>query len=343
MTILCERKIKSSFKSDNGCQIECFQNPIELPSFKISPDLESYFLNAVSDDSIVIINGTFHPSVYSISRLLKKHGIQYIAAPLDIYHPSMLRKNYFLKCLYWHLFEKEILKDAKAIQLYEINHSKWLQRLGVQSDFIEVPGGFLDDKACPASLLKWELRPPKLFFFGRVDIYHKGLDLLLKAFSEISQSIEISLTIQGPNEKGKKKLKSEKRRLAPKGEVHFLDPDYDRSPPSIIADYDIFCLPSRFEGFGLSALEAMLAGRVLLVSEEAGIAPHVKKSGCGVVVPSEVPCIKAGLLQLLECRSEWKEMGLKGREYAIKNLNWHKIAESTLKQYALCELDPVMA
>lgn len=77
----------------------------------------------------------------------------------------------------------------------------------------------------------------------------------------------------------------------------------------------------------------MLAGRVLLISEVAGIAPHVKASGCGIVVALEVSSIKAGLMELLQRRSEWKDMGLSGRRYALKHLDWKSIAPNALEQY----------
>jgi glycosyltransferase involved in cell wall biosynthesis len=95
----------------------------------------------------------------------------------------------------------------------------------------------------------------------------------------------------------------------------------------------VFCLPSRFEGFGLAALEAMLAARVLLVSGRAGIARHVAASGCGVVVEPTLARVGEGLLALLQRRAEWRGMGLAGRRYALANLQWKNIAASALEQY----------
>ena len=112
-----------------------------------------------------------------------------------------------------------------------------------------------------------------------------------------------------------------------------MAPDYDNSASSIIAQYDIFSLPSRLEGFANSALEAMLAGRVLLVSEIDGIAPHVIASDCGVVVKPDISDIKAGLTKLLHRRSQWQEMGVRGRDYVLKHLNWNNIAAKTLETY----------
>lgn len=85
-------------------------------------------------------------------------------------------------------------------------------------------------------------------------------------------------------------------------------------------------MPSRFEGFGIAALEAMLAGRVLLVTRSAGIAPHVVESGCGVLVEPDKDSIVNGLCELISRRADWDKMGLDGQRYAMHKLNWTQIA-----------------
>jgi glycosyltransferase involved in cell wall biosynthesis len=121
--------------------------------------------------------------------------------------------------------------------------------------------------------------------------------------------------------------------LALSEKVRFLEPHHQTSPVSRLAEYDIVCLPSRHEAFGLSALEGMLAARVLLVSECAGIAPHVEASGCGVLISPHRESVRAGLLHLLARRSEWPEMGLRGRQHAIERLPWTRVAAGALDHY----------
>jgi len=99
--------------------------------------------------------------------------------------------------------------------------------------------------------------------------------------------------------------------------------------------HDIFCVPSRFEGFSLSALEAMLGGRVIVISEVAGLAPHVLASGAGQVIQPTVASILSALTQLLACRDRWPEMGLAGRNYALKNLKWETIAQTAATAYGI--------
>ena len=105
------------------------------------------------------------------------------------------------------------------------------------------------------------------------------------------------------------------------------------TPTELTAQYDALVLPSRFEGFGLSAVEAMVAARPVLISDIAGLAPHVRNCDGGVVVEATVDSIRAGIEQLIARRDEWREMGLRGRQYVLEHLNWTHIAREALSDY----------
>lgn len=341
VTILCEGTRNCVHQSTFGYKIRCFVNSnsgsygsvADSASFTIAPGFEEFFRSR-KDDTLVILNGIFHRSVYSISRLLKKYSIPYIVAPHDPYHPSIFKKNAHLKLPYWYLFEKRVLNQAAAVQVLDKQHGKWLQKLHVQTPVIEVLNGFSPEDVPSDSVLKWrDHGSAKLFFLGRLDAYNKGLDLLLKAFSQVVPIADVELTIQGPDWGDRDRLEKQSERLGIGKYVTFLEPNYLRRPSELILKYDIFCLPSRFEGFGLSALEGILTGRVLIVSEVAGIASHVTPAGCGLIIRPDCSSIKAGILDLLRRRTEWKEMGLSGRHYALTHLHWNNIAASAMKQY----------
>jgi glycosyltransferase involved in cell wall biosynthesis len=337
VTILCEASPDedSSYKTPSGYEIKCFANSIQTrPSFKISPGLKQYIRDRIDRDSLVILNGILHASIYSLSRILKKSQVPYIVAPHDPYNPAIFRKNAHLKLPYWYLLERRILRQATAVQVLDARHGKWLHKLRVNTPVVALPNGFAPEDVYPETSLQWQQEPTaKLFFLGRIDTYNKGIDLLIDAFAEIAGKENTHLTIQGPDWGDKQNLEAQAAQLSLGKKISFLQPDYDISPSLLIQKHDIFCISSRFEGFSLAALEAMLAGRVLLVSEIAGIAPHVEASGCGVVVAPEVSEIKSGLMELLKRRSQWKEMGMKGRNYALENLRWDKIASVALEKY----------
>ncbi|MCU0565392.1 MAG: glycosyltransferase [Oculatellaceae cyanobacterium Prado106] len=336
VTILCESSAiaDSSHQTDAGYRIECFANPIQhRPAFRLSESLKFYIAN-LPHRSRVILNGILHPSIYAMAQLCQQCGVPYIVAPHDVYSPEMFRKNPHLKWVYWYLFEKRTLQQAKAVQLLDLRQEKWLLRLGIQTPCFEIPNGFSPADILPDDSLRWNTQAtPRILFFGRLDAHHKGLDRLLDAFRKVVKLTDAQLTLQGPDQGDRTRLQKRARSMVAKNQVIFLEPEYEKSPTAAIAPYDIFCLPSRYEGFGLSALEAMLAGRVLLVSQSAGIAPHVQMSGCGLVVKPEVTAIKSGLLELLQRRGEWRSMGLRGRQYALEQLNWQRIGAKALRQY----------
>ncbi|MBW4557550.1 MAG: glycosyltransferase [Trichormus sp. ATA11-4-KO1] len=335
--VLCETHSSKQglYETQSGYEIIAFGSSNMNPrKFNIAFDLQNYIRDYLDDKSLVILNGIFHAGVYSMSRILKKYGVPYIVAPHDPYSPAIFSKNAHLKLPYWYLFERKMLKQAKAIQVLDSRHAKFLHQRQVNTPVLTVYNGFSAKDVYPESSLQWQKNDnAKLFFLGRIDSYNKGLDILIDAFSQIAEKENIHLTIQGPDWGDKQTLQAQVAKLNLDKKVSFLNPDFDKSPSFLIQSHDVFCIPSRFEGFSLAAVEAMLAGRVLLVSEIAGIAPHVEASGCGVVVASNISDVKSGIGKLLQRRSEWKEMGLAGRHYVLDNLQWEKIASFTLEEY----------
>ncbi|NJN86710.1 MAG: glycosyltransferase [Leptolyngbyaceae cyanobacterium SL_7_1] len=336
VTVLCEASATetSVHQSAAGYKIHCFVQPIQhRPSFTLSPELRQ-FLRQLDRPSLVILNGILHPSVYAMSRLLRRQKVPYIIAPHDPYNPAIFKKNAHLKLPYWYLLEKRMLNRARAVQVLDPRHEQWLRQLGVHSAVIATPNGFAtEDVVVEAEAGAIDRDPVRLFFLGRIETYNKGLDLLLDAFAQVKQQHPVQLTLQGPDWGDRATLEAQAAQLGMAEHVTFLPPDYDKSPALLAAHHDIFCIPSRFEGFSMAALEAMLAGRVLLVSEIAGIAPYVQASDCGVVVQPTVEGIRQGIGELLQRRSQWHAMGQRGRWYALEHLQWDKIAATALKHY----------
>jgi len=332
--VLCEGRERSSVRAPGGYRIECFPNPGRYRSFRVAQALPRYLDKRVgARPGLCLLYGIFTPSCYALGRALRQLGIPYVASPLDPYDRWMFRRSAHLKWPYWYLFERRYLRDAHAIQVLDQRHEEPLRRLGIRTPVIESPTGVADS---PAPAAQWRLEAPGAVFLGRIDAYNKGLDTLIDAFARVADRVEprLTLTLRGPDWGDRARLERRVRSLGLSKRVAFLGPDYGTAPPDILAGYELLCLPSRFEGFGLVALEAMLAERVMLVSERAGVARHVMASGCGVSVPPTVDGVASGLMTLLRRRSHWADMGRRGRRYALARLHWKKVAADALGNYA---------
>ncbi len=332
VTIWCEGTQSDYVLSPYGYDIQCFRNTILEPSFQISPELAAYVEMLCPTQDLVILNGIFHRSLAPLGRLLAQARIPYVVAPHSLYHPAIFQKNFYLKWPYWYLLEKPLLQKATAIQVLDQRHEVYFKQLGVQTPIVEVTNGHLET-TLPQRLTRLATVSMKLLFFGRLDRHHKGLDLLLQSLAIIRDLIPVQLTLQGPATRDQSRLEQFIELLQLHDCVTLLAPEYHRSPIELMQNYDIVCLPSRYEGFGLAALEGMLAGRVLLVTDQAGIAPHVKASGCGITVDPLVPSITSGLKYLWQRRLSWSKLGARGQTYALENLQWSQIARQALVHY----------
>ena len=109
---------------------------------------------------------------------------------------------------------------------------------------------------------------------GRLD-EQKGFDLLIRAFQQ-TPNPHIALHVYG---EGAEEAKL--RRLAngdPRIEFKGFAPD----PVAAMAAVDIVAMPSRWEAYGLVAIEALAAKRKLLVSSIDGLKDHLEKGAQAV-------------------------------------------------------------
>jgi glycosyltransferase involved in cell wall biosynthesis len=336
--ILAEAQISSYRPSPFGYVVRVFASKSSSSPrrFVVNDELVRFVAQLKSTD-LLLLNGVFSPYLATIGRAARKSGSRYIMVPHDPYNAALFAKSAWLKRPYWHLYEKPLLDHALAIQLLDRRHADFLLRRGVRVPMFEVPNGFEPSDA--DSIIP---KPPRtlgdasiqFYFLGRIDPFNKGLDLLIKAFANFAPGKAVQLTLQGPNHEGSAAaLTHLARTLGMSDRVGVLPPDYDRRSPELIAGYDMFCLPSRYEGFGLAALEAMLAERAVLVSNVAGIAPHVARSEAGLVVEPTQEGICRGLELSWRRREEWTSMGARGRQHVLKELSWAAISRRAIAEY----------
>jgi glycosyltransferase involved in cell wall biosynthesis len=333
--VWCEGDRDGRAVMPEGYGVQCFATRSRYRTFRLAPSLQVQLTTLRPKRDLVVLNGMFHPSVYALSRQLKALGIPYIVAPHGPYHPFLFRKNPHLKWPYWYFLERTALKSALALQQLDLRHGAWARRLGISVPIVATENGFSNKDQIEDSELNWRAAGiVRVLYWGRMAVHTKGLDILLQGFDLAVRDQPMRLTLQGPDWAGES---ADVQRLiagiSAASSVTTLPPVFEIPAARVMLSHDIFCMPSRFEGFGLSALEAMLAARVLIVSRSAGIAPHIEKSGCGIVVDPTAADVQRGFRYLLERRSRWREMGLRGREYAQENLHWNRIAKRTLTQY----------
>lgn len=98
-------------------------------------------------------------------------------------------------------------------------------------------------------------------------------------------------------------------------------------PPRQLGAYyeraSIVCVPSRREGYGVVAREAMAYGRPVVACAVGGLLDAVGDGQTGLLVPAaDPPALRAALVRLLDDPALRKELGHRARERAIVAYSW---------------------
>lgn len=283
----------------------------------------------------IILHGTYNPTMVGMASFLRKIQLPYLFVPHDPYPPGLRSHHRLRKAVFWKVFEKPMIEGAAAVQLLDESHERFLRDLECRVPVFVQPNGCEVESL--GQLPKKPYRPGtretlRIQYLGRMDRNHKGLDLLIRAFAEVVKRYQVELWLIGNDWHDRADLESLAGELGLQEHVFFKG---RRPEPSIQlqAEADLCVLASRFDGFGLTIVEAMLAARPVLVSREAGVATHVEKAGGGWVVGPTVEALAAGLETAIEAKADWAGTGERGRAYVLNHLTWEQVARATYADY----------
>jgi glycosyltransferase involved in cell wall biosynthesis len=114
--------------------------------------------------------------------------------------------------------------------------------------------------------------------------------------------------------------------------VHFAG--FRNDVPACLAAADVVALPSRHEGLGVAALEAMVAERPVVASQVGGLAEAVVHGETGLLVPPEAPEALAAAVAHLAAAPELRaRFGAAGRARVLARFSSRTMAEGTLACY----------
>jgi len=156
---------------------------------------------------------------------------------------------------------------------------------------------------------------PRLAVVGRL-IPIKAHDVLLAALTRVREELrEATLEIAGDGPLDAE-LRATVARLGLRDAVSFLGRVAPAAP--VFERSAVVVVPSRGEGFGMVALEAMERGRAVVASDVGGLPEIVEDGVTGIVVPPDEPeALAAALLELLRDPARAAAMGAAGRVRAL--------------------------
>ena len=189
-----------------------------------------------------------------------------------------------------------------------------------QAEVVVVPNG-ID----PAD---WTRRVPTveatIVFLGRLDVDQKGIDLLLDAFAVIAAQRPARLLIAGDG-RDAARVRAWIADHPFRDSIELLGEMHGEAKRNLLASAQVVAMPSRYETFGIVALEALAAGSPVVAFEVESLRAIVPPE-CGVLVPSfDVDAFGRAVVELLDNPVRCDEMGEKGRTFA-SHYGWDELS-----------------
>lgn len=317
-----------------GYELRLFQ--AERNKFRLDAELIAAINHLVPGQTVVHIHGSFITEFYLVATRLKRRGISYIYCPHGSLSPGALQRSRLRKKVYFRLFEAWIIRNSRSVHFLGKTQYDAIDKIIKVPHKALIPNGLSSDELLGFRRMTRQDSHPVFSFCGRLDIHHKGLDLLLEGFA----------LYKGEGGKGKLALigdgtdKGILLRMADNlgilSEVEFLGSRFGDEKLTILGNSDVFIHTSRYEGMPMAVLEAAGLGLPCILSQETNLAGEFAENGCGIALTENQPEQIAKALKEAEIRYESGELGQMGARAATlirDTYNWKSIAGKVIELY----------
>jgi len=260
---------------------------------------------------------------YNVPYLLQAHGSVV----------AFFQKRTLKRIFDW-VWGYKILKDAaKLIALTPLEVEQY-KSMGISDDKIKIVANGIDLSEFENLPQIGEFRKKYgiendqkiILYLGRI-FRSKGLELLANAFANILKDFsEVKLVITGPDDGFLPTLKKLIKEHKIEEKVLFTGPLYGRDKLEAYVDADVYVLPSIYETFPITVLEACACGLPVVVTDRCGIADIINGQ-VGLVVPYDRNQLGDTVLRMLTDDKIRQQFGEKGKALVREKFDWSKIVE----------------
>ncbi len=275
---------------------------------------------------IVVFEGFYNIQECFFAKKIKAKGIPYIIIPRgSLTHQALHNKKWLKKKIAHWLFFDSFAKNASAIQYltsseFEDSTTRWNN-----NNFI-IPNGCNTPKNKKEN---FSTNAIKAIFIGRLDMYHKGLDILLSVLDKMQEQLRkanFSLILYGPQRHDYIKLQNIISDMGIADIVSLGGEISGENKERAILDADLMIMTSRFEGHPMGLVETLSYGLPCLISRGTNMLSEVQESMAGWTCETNEESVGIAIQQMLNERASLPERGKNAYQLA-KLYNWDTLAE----------------
>ncbi len=279
---------------------------------------------------LVIFHEAYRADYLRIAKNLRKHKIPYIILPHGELNKEAQKKKWLKKKIANLLLFNGFIGKAAAIQCLSQRELE-STRFG-KKKFIGTNGIFIPEKQKDS--FREEKR--RIVYIGRLDAYHKGLDLLVEGVKLAKNALierGATVDIYGPDLNGRLAHLEGLIEENGVGDIVTLHPPVSgKEKEDILLNSDIFIQTSRFEGMPMGILEAMSYGLPCLITEGTTLGETVANGDAGWVAKTTAEDIASKLTEAIQA-TDAPQKAANARALAESKFSWTAIAKETVEKY----------
>jgi glycogen synthase len=174
---------------------------------------------------------------------------------------------------------------------------------------------------------------PMLLFFGRLE-WEKGAQDLIAALPRIRRSHPGTRLVVAGKGRHQAQLVEDARKARVRRSVDFVGHLSDSELVAALAAADVVVLPSRYEPFGIVALEAAAAGAPLVASTAGGLGEVVVHGQTGLAfTPGDIEGLAASVRAVLDDPAAARRRAKAAKARLSSDFDWAQIAAATVEVY----------
>lgn len=291
--------------------------------------LKEYLRDNIKNFDIVHSQINFNYFSYIGLKLAQKNNIINFFSQRGTFSPERLKFKSLKKKVYFHLFEKNLIKKCTnliALNDFEVEYYK---ALGFVNRIVKIPNGINRIKFKRNNLITRHVKKNKsnILFLARISKL-KGIDILIKTIIKYNDKLKkYNFHIAGFDEE--KYFENFNKDFIKHKNIYYYGHLESDLKYSLIEKIDALILPSYGEGLSISILEALYFKKIILTSNLIKFSDKDFEINFNLNSSSIFKALKK--YSKLKKNNKLKSESLNAHKYVIENFSWSVIVDKYLK------------
>ncbi|MEW4354207.1 glycosyltransferase [Streptococcus pneumoniae] len=309
--------------------------PTVTNQMSYSPDFSIEDLQAPFDiPDIVVFHEVYRIEYVKLAKQLREKSIPYIIFPHSGLTREAQRKKWLKKKVANLLLFHSFIHQASA--LHCLSQKEKEDTLFLIPNKMVIRNG-MDISKKQKDYSRKEKAGINILYIGRLDAYHKGLDLLVEAIrlkASYLRKHQVRIQIYGPDYAGRAAyLKKLIETADVKDIIKHSDAIVGVEKEKAMLECDFFIQTSRFEGMPMGILEALSYGIPCLVTEGTTLGEQIQQANAGWKAETNAESIAATLEQAIQEKACYADKGRQAARMIVEHFSWDKVAKETIEHY----------